>query len=223
MTNMTDKEIKTLKNKSARRAAIKKVNKIIKDKEISQIKYSFQGWIPKNSNLKTPVRFYINNSIEKDYISKYKNKLIIYSDSKTQPIKIENFLLDHDIDIKSMKSMGELNQLLNEKGLLVKNRQKEPKKSSRHTTNDNKREKRLSKLKKGDKIHVQHANREIIITITHIEVEKGVPTINFTCSGDEELHITTEFKGRADNKNHRLHGSNKGRGWSKGNNYGVKK
>jgi len=223
MTNMTDKDIKTSKNKTARRAAIKKVNKIIKDKESSQIKYTFQGWIPKNSNLKTPVRFYINNSLEKDYIAKYKNKLIIYSASKTQPIKVENFLLDHDIDIKSMKSMGELNQLLKDKNLLVKNRQKEAKKSSKNKTIHNEKEKRLSKLRKGDKIHAQHANKEIIITVTHIEVEKGVPTVNFTCSGDEDIHITTEFKGRNDNKNDRLHGSNKGRGWSKGNNYGVKK
>ena len=215
MTSMTDKEIKTLKNKSARRAAIKKVNKIITDKESSQIKYTFQGWIPKNSNLKTPVRFYINNSLEKDYIAKYKNNLIIYSVSKTQPIKIEYFLIDHDIDIKSMKSMGDLNQLLKEKGLLVKNKQKEAKKSSKNKIIHNDKEKRLSKLKKGDKIHVQHANKEIILTITHIEVEKGVPTVNFTCSGDEDIHITTEFKGRADNKNDRLHGSNKGRGWSK--------
>lgn len=223
MTSMTDKEIKTLKNKSARRAAIKKVNKIITDKESSQIKYTFQGWIPKNSNLKTPVRFYINNSLEKDYIAKYKNNLIIYSVSKTQPIKIENFLIDHDIDIKSMKSMGDLNQLLKENGLLVKNKQKEAKKSSKNKIIHNDKEKRLSKLKKGDKIHVQHANKEIILTITHIEVEKGVPTVNFTCSGDEDIHITTEFKGRADNKNDRLHGSNKGRGWSKGNNYSIKK
>lgn len=77
---------------------------------------------------------------------------------------------------------------------------------------------KLSKLTKGDKLHVQHGNKEIVLTITHIALEKGLPSVNFTCSGDEELQVLTEFKRRRD-KNHRsdrLNGSNKGRGWSKG-------
>ena len=76
---------------------------------------------------------------------------------------------------------------------------------------------KLSKLKKGDKLHVKHDNKELIITITHIEMEKGTPTVNFKCNGDEDILISTEFKGKAKkrNRSNKLHGSNKGRGWSK--------
>lgn len=56
---------------------------------------------------------------------------------------------------------------------------------------------KLSKLKKGDKLHVKHENKELIITITHIEMEKGTPMVNFKCNGDEDIHISTEFKGKA--------------------------
>ena len=75
----------------------------------------------------------------------------------------------------------------------------------------------LSKLKKGDKLHVKHDNKELIITITHIEMEKGIPAVNFKCNGDEDIRITTELKGKAKTKKRtsKLHGSNKGRGWSK--------
>ena len=78
---------------------------------------------------------------------------------------------------------------------------------------------KLSKLKKGDKLHVKHDNKELVITITHIEMEKGIPTVNFKCNGDEDICISTKLKGKA-KKNKRaskLHGSNKGRGWSKDN------
>ncbi|MBE9525333.1 MAG: hypothetical protein IME94_00025 [Proteobacteria bacterium] len=83
---------------------------------------------------------------------------------------------------------------------------------------------KLSKLKKGDKLHVNHDNKELIITITHIEMEKGIPTVNFKCNGDEDIQISTEFKGKTnkDKRSSKLHGSNKGRGWSKGSNV-VKK
>ena len=76
---------------------------------------------------------------------------------------------------------------------------------------------KLSKLKKGDKLHVKHDNKELIITITHIEMEKGTPIVNFKCSGDEDICITTEFKGKGKkDRSNKLHGSNKGLGWSKG-------
>jgi len=77
---------------------------------------------------------------------------------------------------------------------------------------------KLSKLKKGDKLHVIHDNKELVITITHIEMEKGTPTVNFKCNGDEDIRIVTEFKTKAEknNRSGQLHGSNKGRGWSKG-------
>ena len=76
---------------------------------------------------------------------------------------------------------------------------------------------KLSKLKKGDKLHVKHDNKELVITITHIEMEKGIPTVNFKCNGDEDIRISTELKGKAkkNNRSSKLHGSNKGRGWSK--------
>ena len=76
---------------------------------------------------------------------------------------------------------------------------------------------KLSKLKKGDKLHIKHGNRQLVITITHIEMEQGTPTVNFKCSGDEEMHILTEFKSKTGKKSRagKLHGSNKGRGWSK--------
>ena len=76
---------------------------------------------------------------------------------------------------------------------------------------------KLSKLQKGDKLHVQHDNKELIITITHIEMEKGTPTVNFKCTGDKAIHITTEFKRKIKKKSRsgKLNGSNKGRGWSK--------
>ena len=79
---------------------------------------------------------------------------------------------------------------------------------------------KLSKLKKGDKLHVKHGDKELIITITHIEMEKGTPTVNFKCNGDEDIHILTEFKGKSkkNKRSNKLHGSNKGRGWSKGSN-----
>lgn len=55
-------------------------------------------------------------------------------------------------------------------------------------------------------------------------MEKGTPMVNFKCNGDEDIHISTEFKGKAKkiNRSGKLHGSNKGRGWSKGSNV-VKK
>ena len=82
---------------------------------------------------------------------------------------------------------------------------------------------KLSKLKKGDKLHVKYDDKEIIITITHIEMEKGTPTVNFKCSGNEDINISTEFKGKSKkDRSNKLHGSNKGRGWSKGSNV-VKK
>ncbi len=56
---------------------------------------------------------------------------------------------------------------------------------------------KLSKLKKGDKLHVIHDNKELVITITHIEMEKGTPTVNFKCNGDEDIRIVTEFKTKA--------------------------
>ena len=56
---------------------------------------------------------------------------------------------------------------------------------------------KLSKLKKGDKLHVKHDNKELVITITHIEMEKGIPTVNFKCNGDEDICISTELKGKA--------------------------
>ena len=76
---------------------------------------------------------------------------------------------------------------------------------------------KLSKLKKGDKLHVKHDNKELVITITHIEMEKGTPTVNFKCNGDEDIRIVTEFNNKAEknNRSKKLHGSNKGRGWSK--------
>jgi len=75
---------------------------------------------------------------------------------------------------------------------------------------------KLSKLKKGDKLHVKHDDKELILTITHIEMEKGTPTMNFKCNGDEEIRISTEFKGKSKkDRSDKLHGSNKGRGWSK--------
>lgn len=77
---------------------------------------------------------------------------------------------------------------------------------------------KLSKLTKGDKLHVKHDDKELIITITHIEMEKGTPMVNFKCNGDEEISITTEFKGKSKKERaKKLHGSNKGLGWSKGN------
>ena len=76
---------------------------------------------------------------------------------------------------------------------------------------------KLSKLKKGDKLHIRHDSKELVITITHIEMEHGTPTVNFKCTGDEEMRILTEFKAKAGKKNRsdKLNGSNKGRGWSK--------
>ncbi|MCU7940719.1 MAG: hypothetical protein KZQ64_13215 [gamma proteobacterium symbiont of Bathyaustriella thionipta] len=75
---------------------------------------------------------------------------------------------------------------------------------------------KLSKLKKGDKLHVQHDDKELVITITHIEMIKGTPTVNFKCKGDEELRLITEFKRKENKKSaNKLQGSNKGRGWSK--------
>ena len=75
---------------------------------------------------------------------------------------------------------------------------------------------KLSKLKKGDKLHVQHDDKELVITITHIEMTKGIPTVNFKCNGDEDMRLLTEFKGKEKKSNSkRLNGSNKGHGWSK--------
>lgn len=76
---------------------------------------------------------------------------------------------------------------------------------------------KLSKLKKGDKLHVKHGNKELVITITHIEMKKGTPTVNFKCNGDEDMCVVTEFKGKAGKKSRskKLNGYNKGRGWSK--------
>ncbi|MCU7800277.1 MAG: hypothetical protein KZQ70_09070 [gamma proteobacterium symbiont of Lucinoma myriamae] len=77
---------------------------------------------------------------------------------------------------------------------------------------------KLSKLKKGDKLHVQDEDKELVITITHIEMTKGIPTVNFKCSGDEDLRLITEFKVKAQkSSSKKLHGTNKGRGWSKVN------
>lgn len=77
---------------------------------------------------------------------------------------------------------------------------------------------KLSKLKKGDKLHIMHDNKELLITITHIEMEKGTPTVNFKCTGDADIQITTEFKRKIEKKSRskKLNGYNKGRGWSKG-------
>jgi len=77
---------------------------------------------------------------------------------------------------------------------------------------------KLSKLTKGDKLHVRHDNKELVITITHIEMEKGTATVNFKCSGDEDIQILTEFKTKTRKKGRtgKLDGYNKGRGWSKG-------
>jgi hypothetical protein len=76
---------------------------------------------------------------------------------------------------------------------------------------------KLSKLKTGDKLHVKHNGKELVITITHIEMEKGTPTVNFKCNGDEDISISTEFKEKStSNRSQKLNGSNKGRGWSKG-------
>ena len=76
---------------------------------------------------------------------------------------------------------------------------------------------KLSKLKTGDELHVKHNGKELIITITHIEMEKGIPTVNFKCNGDQDISLTTECKEKStSNRTKKLHGSNKGRGWSKG-------
>lgn len=78
---------------------------------------------------------------------------------------------------------------------------------------------KLSKLKKGDKLHVRHDDKELIITITHIEMDRGTPMVNFTCTGDADIGITTEFKRKIkkQSRSNKLNGTNKGRGWSKGN------
>ena len=82
---------------------------------------------------------------------------------------------------------------------------------------------KLSKLKKGDKLHVKHDDKELVITITHIEMEKGTPSVNFKCNGDEKMHLSTELKGQKEKKRtHKLGGSNKGRGWLKGG-HAIKK
>ena len=78
---------------------------------------------------------------------------------------------------------------------------------------------KLSKLTKGDKLHVLHDGKELVLTITHIEIDNGTPMINFKTTGDANFFITTEFK-RKKNKSRRsriLKGSNRGRGWSRGN------
>lgn len=78
---------------------------------------------------------------------------------------------------------------------------------------------KLSKLTKGDKLHVLHNGKELVITITHIEMDNGTPMVNFKTTGDANIHVITEFK-RKKNKGRRSHildGSNRGRGWSKGN------
>ncbi len=75
---------------------------------------------------------------------------------------------------------------------------------------------KLSKLKKGDKLHIKHDDKEIVITITHIEMENGTPTVNFKCNGDKDMLVSTEFKRKIRKKSRsgKLHGSNKGLGWS---------
>ena len=201
-------------SKKANREAMNEVNQLIADRQEQSIKLKFRPWIPKGSSFKTPVRFYVD-AADNEYIFKHKNKLIVYCESKNRQLLIENFLLDNDIDIKSMKSLGELNDYLNRKNLLVK-KTLTTKQTNNEETPKKGKEAQLSKLKKGDKLRVRHGDKEVIITITHIELEKGVPSVNLSCSGDEDIHVITDVKGKTHSKrSDRIKGSNKGRGWSK--------
>ena len=199
--------------KSERNKAIKKVNQLISDRLKQSVKFKFKGWIPKGSDYKTPIRFYVHNSKDQEYIFKHKNKLVISSPDKNRQLLIENFLFEHDIDISSMSSLGEMFELLESKGLLIKSidKTKPPKEES---TSGKKTD--LSNMKKGDRLHIQHKDEELVITVTHIDSKKGIGLINFSCSGSESFKITTEKQGKSVRKRtSKLQGTHKGRGWSR--------
>ena len=199
--------------KSERNKAIKKVNQLISDGQKKSVQFKFKGWIPKGSDYKTPIRFYVLNSKVQEYIFKHKNKLVISSPDKNRQLLIENFLFEHDIDISSMSSLGEMNELLETKGLLIQSREKimpPEKQSSLRDKTD------LSNMKKGDRLHIQHNDEKLVITITHIESKKGIGYLNLSCSGSESFTITTEKHGKSVRKRtSKLLGSHKGRGWSR--------
>lgn len=204
------------KHKSTSWKAIEEAKEIISSKKYKDVKFKFRAWIPKGSDYRVPIRFYIENSPSQEYIFKHNNKLIISCEDKNRQLLIENFLFENDIDLKSMKSLGELDELLKNRGLLVESTETKTKKIKKRISESKQEPAVQTKLKKGDKLHVMHGDQELIITITHIESQKGVPTVNLSSSGSQAFKVTTDIKNKANRKRtHKINGSNKGRGWSK--------
>jgi hypothetical protein len=202
-------------NHKARRNAIKQVKRLISQSSKREAPYRFRIWIPKDSQLKYPIRIYVDQS--DTYITQHQNKLIIVDADTNRQLKLVHFLLKHDIDIKNLHKLGELSDLLSEKGLLIPE-QKSSIRNKPHTAKTAK-EKPLtqSRLKKGDSIKVEYEGQELLITITHIETDHKIPSVNVSLSGQHSFNLTSAIKGKTTSKRSRkLTGSNKGKGWAKG-------
>jgi len=67
----------------------------------------FKSWIPKNTT--QPIRFYIDGSTNRAFISNKTGSLKISNATTDEELKIRHFLISHSIDIDSIeiKELGE--------------------------------------------------------------------------------------------------------------------